>query len=55
VDDCAQLFFEIGARRLLGLGSGIVHGAGVVERLEFLDRRLARRDIAILGRGLRRR
>ena len=53
--DRAHLRLKIGACGLLALLRGVVEPSCVVDRRESFDRHIARRNIAILGRGAQRR
>ena len=54
-EDRSHLRLQIGEDDVLGLRSAIVGLAGVIDRREFGNGRVARRDVARLERGLQRR
>ena len=54
IENGAHLRREIGARGILGLPRRVVGVSGIVDRRNFLDRGVARGDVAVFGRFCRR-
>jgi hypothetical protein len=54
IENGAHLRCEIDARSILGLSRRLVGVSGIVDRRNFLDRGVARGDVAVFGRFRRR-